>query len=170
MPFLLFHMGSKKRTGQTRKYFSRSPWNQTHELLHLDSLQESIIGLDLMRRKFPIPRKSVLDHGGSAQIKLFKQQSGHCSYFSTCDSDVPSCQAIAPVSLSYRLTGGVGAVSTHKPFLASRASFSSFFSSVLPGAYFRYHQHHPALTRSWLTFVPSSKSTSANVRPYLSLP
>lgn len=34
----------------------------------------------------------------------------------------------------------------------------------------RYHQHQPFLTSSWLTFVPSGSSTSASVRPYLSLP
>jgi hypothetical protein len=36
---------------------------------------------------------------------------------------------------------GIGAGSAHKLFLASRASFSSFSSSVSPDAYFRYHQH-----------------------------
>ena len=66
--------------------------------------------------------------------------------------------------------GGVGCGSTHKPLLNSRASFSSVSSSMFPGAYFRYHQHQPSLTSSWLTLVPSGKSTSAMVRPYLSWP
>jgi hypothetical protein len=39
--------------------------------------------------------------------------------------------------------GGTGCGSAHKPFLASRASFSSSSSTVSPGAYFRYHQHQP---------------------------
>ena len=42
--------------------------------------------------------------------------------------------------------GGTGCGSTHKPFFASRASFSSPSSTVSPGAYFRYHQHQPSLT------------------------
>lgn len=40
-----------------------------------------------------------------------------------------------------RSHGGTGAGSTHKPFLASRASLSSPSSTVSLGAYFRYHQH-----------------------------
>ena len=64
----------------------------------------------------------------------------------------------------------MGAGSTHNPFFAFRASFSSFSSSVSSGAYFLFHQHHPALTSAWLMFVPSSKNTSAKVRPYLSWP
>jgi len=42
--------------------------------------------------------------------------------------------------------GGMGAGSTHNPFLASRASFSSPSRTVSPSAYFRYHQHQPFLT------------------------
>ena len=64
--------------------------------------------------------------------------------------------------------GGIGAGSAHRPIFASRASCSSLSSSVSPGAYFRYHQHQPSLTRVWLTWVPSSRNTSARVRPYLS--
>jgi hypothetical protein len=44
--------------------------------------------------------------------------------------------------------GGTGCGSTHKPILASRASFSNPSSPVSPGAYFRYHQHQPCLTSS----------------------
>jgi hypothetical protein len=36
--------------------------------------------------------------------------------------------------------GGTGFRSTHKPFFASRVSFSNPSSTVSPGAYFRYHQ------------------------------
>ncbi len=42
--------------------------------------------------------------------------------------------------------GGMGAESTHKPFLISRASFSIFSSSLSPGAYFLYHQHQSYMT------------------------
>ena len=42
--------------------------------------------------------------------------------------------------------GGTGCGSAHKPFFASRASFSNPSSTVSPGAYFRYHQHQPSLT------------------------
>jgi hypothetical protein len=38
--------------------------------------------------------------------------------------------------------------SAHTPILASRASFSSPFSTVSPGAYFRYHQHQSCFTSS----------------------
>ena len=33
----------------------------------------------------------------------------------------------------------------HKPFFAFRALISSLSNSLLLGAYFRYHQHHPSL-------------------------
>ena len=66
--------------------------------------------------------------------------------------------------------GGIGCGSAHKPFLAFRASASRLSSSLFSGAYFRYHQHQPSLTSVWLTLVASGKSTSARVRPYLSLP
>jgi hypothetical protein len=46
--------------------------------------------------------------------------------------------------------GGMGAGSAHRPILASRASFSSLSSSIFAGAYFRYHQHQPCLTSSWI--------------------
>ena len=39
--------------------------------------------------------------------------------------------------------GGTGCGSAHKPFFASRASFSRPSSTVSSGAYFRYHQHQP---------------------------
>jgi len=38
----------------------------------------------------------------------------------------------------------MGCGSAHKPFRASRASFSSLSSTVSPGAYLRYHQHQPS--------------------------
>src|SRR4029077_9713539 len=60
--------------------------------------------------------------------------------------------------------------SAHNPFLDSRAFCSSSSSTVFPGAYFRSHQHQPSSTSVWLTLVPSSRSTSARVRPYLSWP
>ena len=41
--------------------------------------------------------------------------------------------------------GGTGCGSTHKPFPASRASFSNPSSTASPGAYFLYHQHQPCL-------------------------
>jgi len=66
--------------------------------------------------------------------------------------------------------GGTGCESAHKPFFASRASFSSPSGTVSPGAYLRYHQQQPSLTRDWLTLVPSSRNTSAMVRLYLSSP
>ena len=58
----------------------------------------------------------------------------------------------------------------HKPFFASRASFSSFSSSTSRSAYLGYHQHTPCLTSSWLTFIPSGRITSPRVRVYLSWP
>ena len=56
--------------------------------------------------------------------------------------------------------GGTGFGSAHNPFFASRACFSNPSSTVSAGAYFRYHQHQPSLTSSWLTLVPSGRSTS----------
>jgi len=41
---------------------------------------------------------------------------------------------------------------------------------IRPGVYFLYHQHQPYSTNMWLTLVTSDRSTSAMVRPYLSLP
>jgi len=41
--------------------------------------------------------------------------------------------------------GGTGCGLAHNPFLASRASLSNPFSTVFPGAYFRYHQHHQSV-------------------------
>ena len=61
----------------------------------------------------------------------------------------------------------MGAALAHKPFFASRASISSVSSSVFPGAYFLYHQHQPSFTSSWLTLVPSGKSTIGNGAPVL---
>ena len=41
--------------------------------------------------------------------------------------------------------GGTGCGSSHNSFRSSRASDSNISSTVFPGAYFRYHQHHPHL-------------------------
>src|SRR6185436_14207369 len=66
--------------------------------------------------------------------------------------------------------GGMGCGSAHNPRLASRALVSNCSSVTFPDAYFRYHQHQPFLTSSWLIFVPSRRNTSARVRRYLSWP
>ena len=48
------------------------------------------------------------------------------------------CVAIDP--------GVTGVRSTHKPFLPSRTSISSFSSCVSPGAYFRFYQYQRLFT------------------------
>jgi len=61
----------------------------------------------------------------------------------------PDCRY--PATSAYFLRhshGDTGCGSAHKHFLASRASFSNPSSTVSPGAYFRYHQPHPSLSRS----------------------
>jgi hypothetical protein len=59
--------------------------------------------------------------------------------------------------------GGTGCGSAHKPFLASRASFSNPSSTVSPGACFRYHQHQPCLINLPFRFNPSGIITSPAV-------
>src|SRR5262249_30112358 len=63
--------------------------------------------------------------------------------------DIRSDRLSSCTRLALRYTHGRGETgSAHNPLLASPASFSNPSSTVSPGAYFRYHQHHPSFT-SW---------------------
>ena len=56
---------------------------------------------------------------------------------------LPAHRAVDSAYFFLHSHGGTGCGSAHKPFLASRACFSSFSSSASSGAYFRYHQRRP---------------------------
>ena len=58
----------------------------------------------------------------------------------------PSRYPPASAYFFFHSHGGTGCRSAHNPFCVFLASVSNPSSTVLPGAYFRYHQHQPSLT------------------------
>lgn len=132
-PLLLPTPARTDRSDVNVFHWVRPPWYSLKVLLTMKNTVEGKVMSTVGSCLFYLGR-------GNAVVNLFGRSHRRCDL-------VPPPDTSDTAYFRFRHShGGSECRSAHKPFFASRASFSNPSSVKSPGAYFPYHQHQPSLT------------------------